>query len=131
MMRNWIASFGAMLAMLAFALPAPALASMAPARQVSDFDCAVSYWLHGAVQVAEQQAALERASLAFGQYLFVEEAIFYDVDDPAVVERWELVVAEGKARGQRIQQGQETVDNLKSDLAVCEARYGFAQSGEQ
>ncbi|WP_071797452.1 hypothetical protein [Natronohydrobacter thiooxidans] len=90
-------------------------------NQVSDFDCAVAYWLLGAFEVGHRQTALERSEFAGG---------LYHIDNPLeeAAAIGQQVMTAGQARGQRIQEGQESVDGLRSDLAACEAKYGFGQT---
>ena len=93
-------------------------------NQVSDFDCAVAYWLLGSFEVDHRQAALRRSEFAGG---------LYHMDNPLeeAAAIGQQVMAAGQARGQRIQQGQESANELRNDLAACDAKYGFAQAGEQ
>ncbi len=90
----------------------------------SDFDCAISYWLHGAFNAAEQQSALQRADFALDKHLQTDSS-----QPRAVVEQ--QLMAEGQTRGQRIQQGLESADGLRADLAACELKYAFARAGAQ
>lgn len=95
-----------------------------PERQISDFACAAAYWLHGAANVGDRQAALERSEFATGLHYMDNPS-----EDPAAI--GQQVIRAGKERGQRIQQGQESVEEFAADLSACEARYGFAQAGGQ
>jgi hypothetical protein len=89
-------------------------------RQIADLTCASAYWLHGAATPAEQQQALQRANHAILQHLAANPG-----DDRARTEQ--RVMAEGQARGQRIQSGAEKVEAWRDDLLACEGKYRFAQ----
>ena len=90
----------------------------------SDFDCATSYWLHGAFNAAEHQGALQRANFALDKHLQADSS-----QSRAAVEQ--QLMTEGQARGQRIQQGHESADGLRANLTACESKYGFARAGAQ
>lgn len=95
--------------------------ALAPAQQFNDFDCAVAYWLLGAFNSAQQGMALDRARFAIARHL---EANPGTQRQPVE----QQVMADGQARGQRIQRGQEPADSIQATLGHCEAKYGFAQS---
>lgn len=90
----------------------------------SNYDCAMAYWLHGAFNAGERQGALQRANHALNKHMEGNPG-----EQRAAAEQQLMV--EGQARGERIQQGQESVDGLTSDLRACEVKYGFAQTGRQ
>lgn len=97
---------------------------IALAPVLSDFDCAVAYWLLGAFNSAQQGMALDRARFAIARHL---EANPGTQRQPVE----QQVMADGQARGQRIQQGQESSDLMQATLGHCESKYGFAQTGGQ
>lgn len=85
---------------------------------VSDFDCAVAYWIHGGLVPAINAAAMERARFAAGRYQQANPGV-----DMAAVEQQMLATVQ--ARRQRITHGAESTEQLQADLSACEARYGF------
>ena len=97
---------------------------IALAPVLSDFDCAVAYWLLGAFNSAQQGMALHRARFAIARHLEANPGT-----QRQQVEQ--QVMVDGQARGQRIQQGQESSDLMQATLARCEMKYGFAQAGGQ
>lgn len=116
---------GQMLLVASFALLIGAIRAevgMAAQREATptDLTCASAYWLHGAATPGEQQQALQRATHAILQHLTANPG-----DDRARTEQ--RVMAEGQARGQRIQSGAERVKTWQDDLLSCEGKYGFAQ----
>ncbi len=107
--------------MLQFQPPIDFASYLVPSQPVAqyptDLHCAAAYWLHGAAKPDEQQAALERTRYSLGKHHEANPHL-----DPATL--GPQVIAQGQARGQRIRQGQESVDGLAADLTACEAKYG-------
>ena len=97
---------------------------IALAPVLSDFDCAVAYWLLGAFNSAQRGMALDRARFAIARHLEANPGT-----QRQQVEQ--QVMVDGQARGQRIQQGQESSDLMQATLARCEMKYGFAQNSGQ
>lgn len=94
------------------------------APQVTDRDCAAAFWLHAAFHPEQRQDALGRANHALDRHMETSP------DEQRATIQQQLA-NEGYARGERIQQGQEPFDALKTEVAACEARYGFAAAGGQ
>ncbi|TYB80796.1 hypothetical protein [Maritimibacter fusiformis] len=127
---------------------------IALAPMLSDFDCAVAYWLRGAMYPMDQAAAGERAQFALGRYqaenagLSVEEII--GQVQAAGNARYERIMQESRdleefrkemiAEGQnpdeaafteRLQRRAVEALSFQRDIVACEAKYGFGQAGGQ
>jgi hypothetical protein len=80
-----------------------------PQTQIADFDCAVAYWLHGAMDPLGQAAAGQRAQFALGRYqaenagLSVEQIIGQ-------------VQAAGNARYERIMHESRGLEELRQEM---------------
>lgn len=98
-----------------FPVEAPA-STPAPTRP--DFDCAVVYWTWGSFVPSDQQAAMERVLFAADRHQQANPRL-----DMAIIEQQMLAAVQ--ARGQAIQQGAESAEQLQADLAACEAQYGL------
>ena len=155
MMRTGLAGLAAAVLALPLAAPREAHAQdFTPAPMLSDFDCAVAYWLRGAMYPMDQAAAGERAQFALGRYqaenagLSVEEII--GQVQAAGNARYERIMQESRdleefrkemiAEGQnpdeaafteRLQRRAVEALSFQRDIVACEAKYSFGQAGGQ
>ena len=127
---------------------------IALAPVLSDFDCAVAYWLRGAMYPMDQAAAGERAQFALGRYqsenagLSVEEIIGqvqasgnarYEriMQESRDLEEFRKeMIAEGQnpdeaAFTERLQRRAVEALSFQRDIVACEAKYSFGQAGGQ
>jgi hypothetical protein len=99
-------------------------------RQIADFDCAVAYRLLAAIRhdvdqdQVQAQNAMQRAEYA----LRLHQTANPELDPGSLGPQ---VNGLARTRGEQIQQGQESGEALTNDINACEAKYGFAQAGEQ